>query len=220
MSATTSEAPVNVRLENRRRSSMGARARRSTATKAPSSTTPPAKSATIGALVHPSVLPRRIAKTSRNSPLTSVVTPGTSTGLGSGSRDSRTCSRAKTSTGTPRTTLSPKIARQPRPSTSAPPASGPAAKASPIVAPQIPIARARAAPWNSWASSAREEGKITAAAEPWIARAAMSAGGLGASVQAREASVNAPSPVRNSRRRPKRSARLPAVSWKTARHRA
>ena len=56
----------------------------------------------------------------------------------------------------------------------------------------------------------------TAAAKPWISRAAISAPADGASAHSAEAALKRPSPPRKSLRRPKRSARLPAVSRKTA----
>ena len=46
---------------------------------------------------------------------------------------------------------------------------------------------------------------MTAAPSPWMARAAISKVALGATAQAAEATLNRTSPIRNSRRRPKRS---------------
>src|SRR5829696_4397513 len=123
---------------------------------------------------------------------------------------------ASASVGRPSATLAANTARQPKPSTSRPPISGPAANASPIVAPQAPIARRRAGPWNASARIASEAGNTTAAAMPWIRRAAISAPADGASAHSAEAALNRPRPPRNSFRRPKRSARLPAVSRNTA----
>ena len=94
--------------------------------------------------------------------------------------------------------------------------SGPPANASPMTAPQIPIARPRCAPSNSWASSASELGKTIAAPSPCSARAAISSSDDGASAHSAEANVNTHSPITNSRLRPNRSASEPAVSWKTA----
>ena len=85
-----------------------------------------------------------------------------------------------------------------------------------MTAPQIPIARPRWAPSNSWASSASELGKTIAAPSPWSARMAISQAADGASAHSEEAAVNRHSPPTNSRLRPNRSASEPAVSWKTA----
>ena len=145
-----------------------------------------------------------------------MPTPAQSTGGGSGSRDSATWRSASISVGAPSTKLAANTARQPNRSTSSPPISGPAANASPIVAPQAPIARRRSAPWKASARIASELGNTTAAPSPWTIRAAISVPALGASAHSPEASENIASPIRNSRRRPKRSARLPAVSRKTA----
>ena len=205
-----------MRFRNRRRSSIGSAARSSTRTNAASATAPTATRPSTGALVHPSALPRSTAKTIRKSPSDSVATPGQSTGLGSGSCDSRSLVSASAIVGSPSTTPSAKIACQPIASTSTPPTSGPAANASPITAPQIPIARARASPSNSCASSASEAGNMTAAPSPCSARAAISSPDEEASVHSAEATVNRQTPITNSFLRPNRSASEPAVSWKTA----
>ena len=145
-----------------------------------------------------------------------MPTPGQSIGFGSGSRDSLTWSTASTVVGSPSTKPKPKIACQPNASTSSPPTSGPAANASPMTAPQMPIARRRWSPSNSCASSPSELGKTIAAPRPWTARAAISAPDDGANAHTAEAALNRHSPNTNTRLRPKRSASEPAVSWKTA----
>ncbi len=214
--ATITVAPRNVRLRNRRRSSIGSGCRSSTRTNAASDTSPAATHPSTGALVHPSALPRNTAKTIRKRPVDNVTTPPQSTGLGSGSRDSRTLVSASPSVGRPSATPSQKIACQPKLSTSSPPTSGPAANASPMTAPHVPIARARAEPSNSCTSSASEAGKSIAAPSPCSARAAISSPDDHASAHSADAVLNTISPSTNSRLRPNRSARLPAVSWKTA----
>jgi hypothetical protein len=161
-------------------------------------------------------LPRSTAKTTRKSPADSVPTPGQSTGLGFGSRDSRTWSTASTVVGSPSTKPSPKIACQPNAPTSSPPTSGPAAKARPMTAPQMPIARRRSGPSNSCASRPSELGNTIAAPSPWTARAPISAPAEGANAHTAEARLNRHSPPTNIRLRPNRSASEPAVSWKTA----
>ena len=79
---------------------------------------PPRRARAPVALVQPSALPRSTAKTTRKRPVESVATPGQSTGLGSGSRDSRTWRTAKAMVGSPSTSPSTKIACHPNGSTS------------------------------------------------------------------------------------------------------
>ena len=145
-----------------------------------------------------------------------MPTPAQSTGGGSGSRDSWTWRSASISVGAPSTKLVANTPRHPTVSTSSPPISGPAANASPIVAPQAPIARRRSAPWKASARIASELGNTTAAPSPCRIRAAISVLAPGARAHSSDAAENIVRPIRNSRRRPKRSARLPAVSRKTA----
>ncbi len=97
---------------------------------------------------------------------------------------------------------------------SAPPTSGPTATAPPIVAPQAAIALPRSAPWNSWAIRASEVANIAAPPMPCRPRATCRKIALVASPQSSDASVNSPTPSTNSRRRPKRSARVPMVRVK------
>jgi hypothetical protein len=123
---------------------------------------------------------------------------------------------ASTVVGTPSRTPSQKIACHPTVSTSTPPTSGPAANASPITAPQTPIARERAGPWNSWASRPSEEGNMIAAPSPCSARAPISSPADVANAHSADATVNRQTPITNSFLRPKRSASEPAVSWNTA----
>ena len=114
-------------------------------------------------------------------------------------------------------TLTKKIHSQPSPSVSAPPTSGPTATAPPIVAPQAAIAVPRSGPWNSWAISASEVANIAAPPMPCSPRARCRKVALVASPQSSDASVNSPTPITNSRRRPKRSASAPMVRVKAAR---
>jgi hypothetical protein len=109
------------------------------------------------------------------------------------------------------------MARQPNDSVSSPPSSGPTAKAAATVAPQMPRAPARAVPVKAWASRASEDDSSTAPASPWAARPAIRTSAEGASAHSSEAAANPASPPRNIRRRPSRSARVPAVSRVAAR---
>ena len=109
------------------------------------------------------------------------------------------------------------MARQPNDSVSSPPSSGPIAKAAATVAPQMPMAPARAVPVKSWASRAREEDSSTAPASPWVARPAIRTSADGATAHSTDAAANPARPPTNIRRRPTRSARVPAVSRVAAR---
>ena len=59
-------------------------------------------------------------------------------------------------------------------------------------------------------------GLIRAAAAPWARRAPTSTDAVGATPQSADAAAKAPSPTENTRRRPKRSARRPALIISTA----
>ena len=62
----------------------------------------------------------------------------------------------------------------------------------------------------------RTFGVSSAAAIPWTSRATTSSVGVDAAPQAAEAIVNSASPAENTRRRPNRSPRRPAVIRNTA----
>jgi hypothetical protein len=128
-------APVKERSRNRPSGSIGAAARRSTATNAPSSTTAPVPKATMNALVQPSSFPRRSASTSANRPPISRNWPAQSSPRAAGSRDSTTYRSVAQMQNSPIGMLTKKIQRQSSPLVSAPPTSGPTAKEAPIVAP-------------------------------------------------------------------------------------
>jgi hypothetical protein len=99
-------------------------------------------------------------------------------------------------------TLSQKIHCQLMPSTTAPPTSGPAATASPVIALKIPIAAPRFSAGNAALSSARPSGMISAAPAPCAARAPISTPTSGASAAAADAAANTPRPMAKSLRRP------------------
>jgi hypothetical protein len=105
---------------------------------------------------------------------------------------------------------------QARPSTTAPPTSGPLATASPVMAEKIPIAAPRFSGGNAALSSARPSGMISAPPAPCSARAAMSQPASGASAQAADAAANSVRPAAYIRRRPKRSPSAAAVTSSTA----
>ena len=146
-----------------------------------------------------------------------MTVPHQSTWAASGSRDSR---RRRTATGRQASATaasSTKMARHPNASVSSPPSSGPIANAAATVAPHTPMAPALATPVKSWASRASDDDSSTAPASPWAARPAIRASAVGAAAQIAEAAANPASPPRNIRRRPTRSARVPAVSRVAAR---
>jgi hypothetical protein len=109
-----------------------------------------------------------------------------------------------------------KIHDQEKPSTTAPPTTGPSATPRPLMPDQAPIARPRRPTGSASASSVRLSGATTAAPAPWTARAAMSAAVLGATAASAEATVKSPRPATNTRRRPKRSPSAAAGSSRTA----
>jgi hypothetical protein len=92
-------------------------------------------------------------------------------------------------------TLTQKIHSQLTPSTTAPPTSGPAATAMPVIAEKIPIAAPRFSGGNAAESSARPSGMIRAEPAPWTARAAISVPTSGASAAAAEDAANSPRPT-------------------------
>jgi hypothetical protein len=113
-------------------------------------------------------------------------------------------------------TLSQKIHCQAIPSVTAPPTSGPIATARPLIPPQAPRARPRFSAGNAALRIVSVSGVTIAPPIPCAARATISASADGASAAAAEASVKMPSPITNSRRRPKRSPSAAPVSRSTA----
>ena len=101
---------------------------------------------------------------------------------------------------------------------SQPPSSGPAPAASAEAPDQIPIAAPRSCSSNAAPMIANEQGMSSAAATPWMARAAISAAMSGAKPQAIEASVKLIMPIRKITRRPKRSAAAPPISSRADMH--
>ena len=112
--------------------------------------------------------------------------------------------------------MSQKIQCQSMPLTTAPPTTGPAATASPVIPPHTPIAAPRLSLGNASVIRVRVSGVTIAAPAPWKTRAAISASTLGASADAADAAVKTPSPMQNMRRRPKRSPSAAPVSRNVA----
>ena len=124
--------------------------------------------------------------------------------------------RAIGSSTTPMGTLSQKIHCQERPSTTAPPTTGPMATARPEMPPQTPRASPRRAGGTAAERIVSVSGVTTAPPTPCRARAAMSVSMLGASAASAEPSVNTARPMPNMRLRPKRSPSAAPVSSSTA----
>jgi hypothetical protein len=91
-------------------------------------------------------------------------------------------------------TLIQKIHCQARPSTIAPPTSGPLATARPVMALNTPIAAPRFSGGNAALSSVSPSGMMSAEPAPWSARAAISVPTSGASALAADAAAKRPSP--------------------------
>ena len=177
--------------------SIGARARRSTATKAiASSRAAAASEPRIGGLPQPSALPRISAKVTRKQAAPKVDHPGeVEPPRGSGRATPAASAARARSAAEPIGRLTRKIQRQESPSTSRPPTSGPIASAPPVIAPQTPSAMPRSRPWNSAASSASEAANIAAAPTPWAPRARSRTSAEGAAPQSAEQAVKRARPA-------------------------
>ena len=196
---------------------MGAAAMRSSYITNPAKATAAvANRATIAGLDQPSAWPRISAKISAVSAAVTSAVPTQSARPPAGSRDSRSRATPPANAAAPMGRLMKKMDRQPSASVSAPPASGPIAVAPPIVAPNAPSARARAAPENSARSSGVPVANSTAPPTPCSARNSSSAIAVGASAHASDPTVKMTRPARNSRRWPSRSPRVAAGNSSTA----
>jgi len=108
-------------------------------------------------------------------------------------------------------TLTANTVRHELRSTSVPPTSGPATKAMPVQAVQVPIAFPCAGPSKCEMMSAIELGTKSAPATPCSARAAMRRPASGASAHMIDVAANPTRPAANTRRRPNRSESDPAI---------
>ena len=98
----------------------------------------------------------------------------------------------------------------------APPSTGPAITAIPVIPPKIPSAVPRRSGGNAAERSDRLIGATIAAPTPWIVRAAISQPTLGESAQPIDASTNSAIPPAYIVRRPIRSPITDAVISSTA----
>lgn len=140
------------------------------------------------------------------------VGDGPGDGSGDGNTDGPAClafsSRLSWTTAAARTratstigTLTRKIARQPIPSTRAPPSSGPAGRARLPMPAHTPMARARSAgSGKARPMTASVPGSSSAAPAPCATRAAISAVTVGASPQASDPAPKTASPASTTRR--------------------
>ena len=94
---------------------------------------------------------------------------------------------------------------------STPPSTSPSAEAKPRIAPYMPNAFPRSSCEKMARNVASTCGIIAAAAAPCTTRAAISSAGVCASPAARLATPNPAMPARNTRLRPNRSPKLPAM---------
>ncbi len=189
------------RERKKRIGSIGSRARSSHATNAATSSTPAASEATTSTLSQPATLPRTRPQTMPSAPPVTSARPGMSSAV-SGPWLSLIFARTNGMAISPIGTLTQKTHCQARPSTTAPPTSGPRATAMPVMALKMPMAAPRRSGGNEPVSSARPSGMISAAPAPCRARPAISQPASGASAQAAEAAAKSPSPVAYSRRLP------------------
>jgi hypothetical protein len=202
-------------LPKKRIGSMGVVVWRSQAAKAASRVSPVAIEPTTVALVQPSACERTIPNTTPSSPALASATPGTSR-RALGPRLSRRSASAVGTSATPIGTFSQKIHCQEKPSTTAPPTTGPSATPSPDTPDQMPRARPRFSGANTSLRRVSESGVITAPPRPCSARAAMSASVVGASAAAADETVKMPIPTAKTVRRPSRSPSAAAVRSITA----
>ena len=106
-------------------------------------------------------------------------------------------------------TFNRKAHRHPGPPTSQPPTNGPTAPASPPSPDQAPTAGARSSGRKLAWIRASDAGVRSAAPTPCSTRAATSTSIVGAAAQPTDATPNQTEPMRNNRRRPKRSPSAP-----------
>nr|BFE72355.1 hypothetical protein GCM10020092_056560 [Actinoplanes digitatis] len=145
--------------------------------------------------------------------------PGRSSRRGRGERDSGTYTALSTRTIAMIGRLIQNTARHPDPAISAPPSTGPAAMLSPNTAAQTPMACARSrGSVITPTTMASATGLSIDPPTPCNARAATSTSRPGATAQPTDPAANNTSPIRNTRRRPTRSASAPEVINKPSQH--
>src|SRR3982750_4562152 len=116
---------------------------------------------------------------------------------------------AKTATG-------PKVQRQPKKWSSAPPSSGEKPGAAAMAIMINAMARANAAPENMSRAMARDSTEVAQAPAAWITRPTSSPGRSVASAHQTLPAKNTANPTTTGKRRPKRSEIGPTTSWPKA----
>lgn len=197
---------------NSARSSIGARPRASTATKAATSRTPSTSGISTAGRTQP-VRPAVTATSSSASPAPRVSTPATSTRAVRSARDSAS-SRPPNTASTADSTASTRYNQRQLPSAvRTAEASGPTAMPAPSIDAQRAVAWDR--PWwvrKACPSSPSPAARIAALAAPCTTRAATKVPESGATAAPTVLTASSARPARKIRRRPKSSPRLPATS--------
>ncbi len=189
----------------------GSGARDSTRTSSPPATSAAAKQPRIAGEVHPRFGPSMIPNTSPPSSTTTSSWPSGSKWRPRAAFDSGTNRAQSITAATATGTLIQKTERQPIPSTSTPPRTGPRDMLTPMTAPQTPMAFARSRrSRNVLVMMDIATGLSMEPPTACSARNAMSAPVVGAALHSNEPRPNRMSPVWNTRRRPIRSAVDPA----------
>src|SRR5262245_22256246 len=150
-------------------------------------------------------------------PAISRIAPTMSgTSRASGSRDSARTRFPIPMAASPTGTFKRKAQRHPPNWMIAEPADGPTAAARAPIAAHRPTARDRFERGNPARTSASDDGVSIAPPAAWKTRPATIQAGDGAAAQAKDPSVNTPTPRRNTRLRPSRSANRPAGTRRAA----
>ena len=156
-------------------------------------------------------------KTSAVSAAAPRTVPAMSTRCASGSALSGSTISPATRATSPKARLNQKIARQFHTPTSAPPMTGPTARASPDTAAQTPTARVRVrSSVYRCRSIDRVPGSLAAAPRPITARPAMTRPIFGASAASTEPAQKMPTPISITRLRPNSSPTMPNASMAPA----
>ena len=166
-------------------------------------------------LVQPSACARTMPSTTPSRPALARARPGTSS-VRFAPWLSRSIAIAVGASAMPMGTFSQKIHCQEKPSTTAPPTTGPSATPRPETPDQMPSASPRRFSLKASLRSVRVSGVTMAAPRPCSARAAISASVDAASAAAADATVKIEMPTANILLRPSRSPRAAPVRRSTA----
>ena len=211
--ATAGMAAANARSRKKPRWSIGWAQKRSQPTKAATTASPPAPTASTEADAHPRDGPSMIAHSTSPMPAIDKTAPTRSGADAPGSRESGTSSAAAISPATAIGTLTRNTDPHQKCASSSPPMIGPSATPTPVVAAHRLIARCRS-PGARYMSLMidSDDGISSAPPIPMPARAAISTVTEPANAAQAEPTAKKARPAMNVRFRPTRSARLPAVS--------